>query len=416
MEPPANMLKSFEGIAPFVKKLAAQTYSIDNWVFKLHYRITFTIFMVSTILVCSRQYIGEHIHCMTDKGSIPPHVMNTFCFFTSTFTMVKDLNAEHLDDEFIPHPGVGPMGVNSKEEVKRHAYYQWVPFVLFGQGIMFVITHQLWKKLEGGRIKYLVDGLQLAAFSLQDKNIKVSNRCIPTKQERDEKIKTIRKAFIERIYISGSWSINLMICEALNLLNVICQIYITNTFLNGQFLHLGADVVNQGLESSVDPLDEVFPKVTKCTFQKYGPSGTIQNHDALCVMALNVVNDKIYTFLWFWYILLFICTALGLIWRFVTILLHARSKLFNKIVFAYSCPGKISPWDVLTVSKYCSYTDWLFLKYLAKNLDGLVFREIIISLAEELEGEHIEPAKQSLLSSNASTAEDSDYKIEYKTD
>lgn len=85
---PKNMLKTFEGVVPFVKRLATQTRSIDNWIFKLHYRVTSTILMVATILVCSRQYIGEHIHCIAD-GGVPGNVLNTYCFFTSTFTLVS---------------------------------------------------------------------------------------------------------------------------------------------------------------------------------------------------------------------------------------------------------------------------------------------------------------------------------------
>lgn len=406
------MLKTFEGVVPFVKRLVTRNYSIDNWIFQLHYRVTCTALMVATVLVCSRQYIGEHIHCIADAG-VPANVMNTYCFFTSTFTLIKDLNSKLLDLGNIPHPGVGAYGTNSTDAIKKHAYYQWVPFVLFGQAIMFYITHLLWKKLEGGRIKYLVDGLQLAAYSLQDKNLQVSDKKIPTIKEKEDKIKVIRNAFIQRLYISGSWSMNLMFCELLNLLNVILQIYLTNEFLSGQFLSLGADVWREGLESSVDPLDEVFPKVTKCTFHKYGPSGSIQWHDAMCVMALNVINDKIYTFLWFWYIVLFICTASGLVWRFVTVLLHAKSKMFNKLVFSSTCPGKINPWDVLTVSKYCSYTDWLFLKYLSKNLDGLVFRELIIGLAEELEDSDREDnSEKSLIDSEITSKVENEYKMD----
>jgi hypothetical protein len=67
-----------------------------------------------------------------------------------------------------------------------------------------------------------------------------------------------------------------------------------------------------------------FLQVTKCIFHKYGPSGTIQKHDALCVMALNIVNEKIYTVLWFWFVLLAIISGLGLLWRMLTMLLHAR--------------------------------------------------------------------------------------------
>lgn len=61
---------------------------IDNVVFKLHYRLTTLFLMIATVLVSSRQYIGEHIHCVNDHG-VPTHVMNTFCFFTTTFTVVS---------------------------------------------------------------------------------------------------------------------------------------------------------------------------------------------------------------------------------------------------------------------------------------------------------------------------------------
>jgi hypothetical protein len=47
-------------------------------------------------------------------------------------------------------------------------------------------------------------------------------------------------------------------------------------------------------------MSKIFPKVTKCTFHLYGPSGSIQNKDGLCVLPLNIINEKIYIFLWFW--------------------------------------------------------------------------------------------------------------------
>jgi hypothetical protein len=47
----------------------------------------------------------------------------------------------------------------------------------------------------------------------------------------------------------------------------------------------------------------IFPKVTKCTFNFYGPSGTLQSRDGLCALPLNILNDKIFVFLWFWQVL-----------------------------------------------------------------------------------------------------------------
>lgn len=82
-----SLIATFESISKNFK-LKPQEYIIDNWVFRLHYKASVLIFLVSTILVCSRQYIGEHIRCIAD-GGVPEHVMNTFCFFTSTFTVVS---------------------------------------------------------------------------------------------------------------------------------------------------------------------------------------------------------------------------------------------------------------------------------------------------------------------------------------
>ncbi|KAG5896206.1 hypothetical protein JTB14_006653 [Gonioctena quinquepunctata] len=328
---------------------------------RLHYKATVLYFLIATILVTSRQYIGEHIRCIADKG-VPEHVMNTFCFFTSTFTVIKDLDANLLDTGNVAHPGVGAYGINSPEPIKRHAYYQWVPFVLFFQAIMFYMTHLLWKKLEGGRLRYLVEGLKFAAFSLNDKELPIdSKRNIPNKANRDEKIHQIRNLFLQGIYINKNWSRKLIICEVLNFLHVILQIYITDHFLNGHFTSLGTHLIQDGLESNVDILDEVFPKITKCTFHKYGPSGSIQYHDAMCVMALNIINDKIYTGLWFWFVFLLLFSMLGLIWRITTIIFHARSKCFNRFVFSNSCPGRLNPWKTLSVSNHGNYTDWLFL-------------------------------------------------------
>jgi hypothetical protein len=49
--------------------------------------------------------------------------------------------------------------------------------------------------------------------------------------------------------------------------------------------------------------------MTKCTFHKFGPTGTIQKFDGLCILPVNIINEKIYFFLWFWFIFLAITTA-----------------------------------------------------------------------------------------------------------
>lgn len=111
----------------------------------------------------------------------------------------------------------------------------------------------------------------------------------------------------------------------------------------------------------------------------------------MCVMALNIINEKIYTFLWFWFVIIGVITLLGLIWRILTYSLHSRSHMFNRLVFSTSCPGKLNPWQIMYVTKECHFSDWLFLYYLSKNMDGLVFLKLFIQMAESLDNEKHPP-------------------------
>lgn len=80
------MLGTFSSVKQYLKFDISRVV-IDNIVFKLHYRWTFVLLLVATLLITSRQYIGEHIQCISDNVVAP--VINTFCFFTPTFTVVS---------------------------------------------------------------------------------------------------------------------------------------------------------------------------------------------------------------------------------------------------------------------------------------------------------------------------------------
>merc|ERR1711868_205973 len=85
------------------------------------------------------------------------------------------------------------------------------------------------------------------------------------------------------------------------------QMYLMDVFFNGYFTTYGSEVLtisNTAPEKRSDPMAKVFPKMSKCTFHKYGPSGSIINVDGLCILPINIINEKIYVFLWFWFVVL----------------------------------------------------------------------------------------------------------------
>lgn len=96
------------------------------------------------------------------------------------------------------------------------------------------------------------------------------------------------------------------------------QMFLMNKFFDGAFLTFGIEVlsfIQSDQEDRIDPMILIFPRMTKCTFYKFGASGEIERHDAVCILPLNVVNEKIYIFLWFWFLFLGFVTLCVLFYR-----------------------------------------------------------------------------------------------------
>lgn len=188
--------------------------------------------------------------------------------------------------------------------------------------------------LSGGRIKGLVEGLQMIALSKhnqQKAEMRFSgNYVLPSKSMIDGRVHIIKDQFYKHIRINKKFARCLIFTEMLNFVNLFVQIYATNEFLGGQFYSLGTNFIADDFTGAMDVLDLVFPKVTKCDFFKYGQSGSIQKHDALCVMALNIINEKIFVILWFWYCVMVVVSVAGLAWRLITLIAFSRYRLFEQ--------------------------------------------------------------------------------------
>lgn len=191
--------------------------SIDNNLFRLHYKATVIILITFSLLVTARQYIGDPIKCIVDE--IPPDVMNAYCWITSTFTLPHRNGV--VGKDLLAH-GVAAQ-VRESEPVQYHKYYQWVCFVLFFQAILFYFPRYLWKSWEGGRIKSLVKDLSFLTETakLNDKRKLVVGY-----------LKNNRRHF-------DFYAYKFFFCEVLNFVNVVSQIFFMDYFLDGQFSTYG---------------------------------------------------------------------------------------------------------------------------------------------------------------------------------
>jgi hypothetical protein len=129
------------------------------------------------------------------------------------------------------------------------------------------------------------------------------------------------------------YAVRYFFCEILCLVNVIGQMYLMNTFFDGEFMNYGLKVtqftdMEQG--ERVDPMVYVFPRITKCTFHKFGPSGTIVRSDFLCILPLNIFNEKSFIFLWFWFVIIATLLSALILFRIAIIALPStRAYIFH---------------------------------------------------------------------------------------
>ncbi|XP_040564733.1 innexin inx2 [Lepeophtheirus salmonis] len=358
------MIGNFDSLKNLLKRREKPT--LERWVNKLHYRATTSLLLGSCILVTTIEWVGNdsRISCIMegpdDSWTIPANVINTYCYIMTTFTLPKHYNSRVGHDSLAP--GVGSYNWDTGDESYR-AYYQWVPFVLFFQAILFYIPHSLFKIWEGGKVTSIMIGL---------------NNLVLDKDDRETRQKLLANYLVESVNTHNLWAWKMLLVDFLNVVNLIFNIYFVDVFLGGEFSAYGTRVIEfleADPEKRIDPMSVVFPRVTKCTFFKYGPSGSMQRHDSLCVLPINIVNEKIYVFLWFWFLALSIVTILGMFYHLVV----TRSSGITKALILYRSMNKESN-KLDSIGENYQIGDWKLLFIISQNMEPIVFCELIKNL------------------------------------
>lgn len=359
---------------PILKKEKFCEPQPEGQIARFHYRGTTLIILAFCLLVTCTEWVSgtdSIINCL-HHGAIPENVINTYCYIMGTFSVPKhyvDYDTE-IGQE-VAHTGVGPYTDDDYIEIK--AYYQWVPFVLFLQAAMFYVPHLIYKMFEAGKLKLIIHGLHTWVIDDEDRHSKEGE---------------LAKYILETQGTHREWCLKIILAQMLYLVNVIGQIFFTDCFLGYEFSTYGvhaASFLEEKAENRVDPMSRVFPRMTKCTFRKFGPSGSIQKHDAQCVLPINIINEKIYVFLWFWFSLLAVMTVLNFLWTIGIIFAPRARKIIIKRKLWLNPTKNNLKINVDLIVKSLDFADWKVVYHLLKNMDALVFAEFCEHLTEELQ-------------------------------
>lgn len=126
----------------------------DDFSDRLNHRYTVCLMVIFSIVVSTSQYVGDPINCW-----VPAHFSWSWQQYVNSYCWIKD--TYHLPiEEYIPH---------EDEENKRDmiSYYQWVPFILMCQALLFYLPIMFWRTLNG-RTGIDLNSIVKAAEKLDD--------------------------------------------------------------------------------------------------------------------------------------------------------------------------------------------------------------------------------------------------------
>lgn len=342
--------------------LGNRDLSVDNWTFKLYYQWSVTLLTGFSVLISCNQLFGDPISCDLPGGAVSDKVLKSYCWMYSTFNIPQDFTGNCARKTQSDNP-------------MYNSYYQWVAIFLIFQALLFYVPRIIWLMSEGGLLKYLAKGR--------------TGRII---EETDEKLDSLLATFKDNLQNKyNRYAFIFFGCEFFNLVVVLSQFFITDAFLENQFLFYGPLVYQYysvPIEEStsvglVNPMCEAFPRIASCTFWQYGTGGMPTSHQALCILSLNIIIDKVYLILWFWYVTVAVLGFVRIFCRLFQISSgHIRFYLMKVKMHRYFKRNDNLDQIQDYIIKDCTIGDWFVLYQMSKTLNKRFFHDFLIQLAK----------------------------------
>merc|ERR1719450_493188 len=119
-----------------------------------------------------------------------------------------------------------------------------------------------------------------------------------------------------------------------------------------------------------NPMEQTFPILTECVQYPYSYGFSNNKIELKCVLPANIWNQKLYLFLCFWWWFLAILGAFQLTFRLLTLV----SRQFRNKLETWN--GRKSYWS--------NYSDWLFYRFVLKNCNPILLKDIRANISGEL--------------------------------
>src|SRR6218665_1382299 len=361
----------------------------DDLIDRLNHQYSVIFLIIFTVVVSTTQYVGDPIHCWCPAYFTDNHeeFTNKVCWISYTY---------YLPEETIP---------GQPNAIKQHiGYYQWVPIVLLVQALLFYLPCLLWRifsERSGININNLVEAAETIQNALyperRDKTIKYMIRHLDhyldyQREYRGGCCAGVRRFLARHLFFVcgnryGNYLLTLyLITKVLYFINLMAQLFMLNAFLGTNYHLYGIEVIRDLVIGKQLKTAAKFPRITLCDFE-IRQMGNIHRHTVQCVLPINLFNEKIYIFLWFWMVFVAMATCASFLrWVWLIGFRYSRIRYVRKHLKVMGKLNRDSDRDRKLSHKFAQMylrQDGVFvLKLVAKNSTDLVGADIVSALGD----------------------------------
>ncbi|CAD5231119.1 unnamed protein product [Bursaphelenchus okinawaensis] len=266
----------------------------------LNYYVSALMLICCSLAISAKQYFGSPIQCWVPnefKGGWEKYAED-YCFIANSYYVP-------MDDEI-------PSELAGRQD--QITYYRWVPIVLALQSILFWLPNYLWNNIHKQTAihpRALVDDArQIMLMKGKPRESEIEQLA----QYISESLSVFHPTQRGKVARSGfNATVMYLFMKLLYTANAIGQLVLLNHFLGGNYFSWGFDTMRDVIHGEEWKESEVFPRVIMCDFS-VRKLANIQRHSVQCVIMMNMINEKLYFFLYWWLLFVAVVTAINFVY------------------------------------------------------------------------------------------------------
>nr|AFC34077.1 INX16 [Hirudo verbana] len=315
----------------------------DDYVDRLSRQYTVVLMVLFAFLVSTKQFVGSPINCWCPAEFKESHVdyTNAVCWVSNTYylNMGTPIPNIQLDTALPPK--------------QRISYYQWVPLILIVQGVLSFVPCQIWRflnKRSGINLSTIMDAAHVSSeaayLEIREKAVRYvvnqMDRYLMAQRDHRTGCCVRVKHFVAKLccVVGGRLYGNYLITaylfiKTLYIANAIGQLFLLDLLLVNDFHMYGAFIVERLLKGQDWTESEIFPRVTLCEYQLRHHS-RLHSYIVQCALSINLFNEKIFFFVWFWFVFLAMASLVNFFqWLFKALYWPGQVQYVRKQIRAF---------------------------------------------------------------------------------